>query len=197
MDFIARLVNTINPNRYVFHSYICECFLLGQEKGKRALLRIVTKLWAQRDDETEMLKTVIPDEWFFPLIRDGDPHWWVLHVDVGGRNYRVLDPFSPNRAAPVERVRVAEELLTWVLCALYKSKITMDEFEYEAQYLYQLPTQMDGYNCGIFVGIYMLMIARNLINYTWPDNMDEFRWRLALAIEKNDPGIFVPSQMIT
>ena len=41
------------------------------------------------------------------------------------------------------------------------------------------------------------MIARNFINYTWPDNMDEFRWRLALAIEKNDPDIFVPSQMIT
>ena len=119
-----------------------------------------------------------------------------MHVDVEGRNYRVLDPFCPNRQAPVERVRVAEELLTWVLRALYKSKITLDEFEYHAEYLYTLPAQADGYNCGIYVGIYMLMISRNLINYKWPQNMDEFRWRLALALDTNDPEIFVPSQMI-
>ena len=196
MDFIARLVNKIRPDRYVFHSYIRECFLLGPEKGRRALLKIVSKVWAQRDDDTGALKTVIPDEWFFPLIRDGDPHWWVMHVDVGGRNYRVLDPFCPNRRAPVERVRVAEELLTWVLRALYKSKIKLDEFEYDAEYLYTLPAQADGYNCGIYVGIYMLMISRNLINYKWPQNMDEFRWRLALALDTNDPEIFVPSQML-
>ena len=197
MDFIARLVNKVDPNRYVFHSYVRECFLLGPEKGKRALQRIVSKVWAQRDDDTGVLKTCIPDEWFFPLIRDGDPHWWVMHVDVEGRNYRVLDPFCPNRAAPVERVRVAEELLAWVLRALYRTKITMDEFEYDAEYIYKLPNQLDGYNCGIYVGMYMLMIARNIINYTWPSDIDEFRWRLALAIEKNDPEIFLPTQMVT
>ena len=195
MDFIGKLVNKVHNKRYAFHSYLRECFLLGPEKGRRGLVRIVKKVWAQRNDETGLLETVVPDEWYFPLIRDGDPHWWLMHVDVEGRTYRVLDPFCPNRAAPAERVRVAQELLTWVLQVLFKNRLTLDEFEYEVEYLYQLPTQVDGYNCGIYVGMYMLMISRNCINYTWPRDMDQFRWRLALAIEYNDPEIFLETQL--
>ena len=91
MDFIGKLVNKVNNKRYVFHSYLRECFLLGPEKGRRALLRVVRKVWAQRDDQTGLFETVVPDvvpdEWYFPLIRDGDPHWWLMHVDVEGRTY--------------------------------------------------------------------------------------------------------------
>ena len=59
-------------------------------------------------------------------------------MDVEGRTYRVLDPFCPNRAAPEERVRVAQELLQWVLHVLFKNRLTLDEFKYEVEYIYQL-----------------------------------------------------------
>ena len=133
---------------------------------------------------------VVPDEWFFPLIRDRDAHWWIMHVDVEGRTYRVLDPYCPNRAFPEERVRVAQELLTWVLRSFYKNKVTTDEFEYQAEYMYKLPNQADCYNCSIYFGLYMV------INYTWPADVDKFFWRLALAIGQNDPEIFLETQLI-
>ena len=195
MDFMGNLVNKVHSQRYVFHSYLRECFLLGPEKGRRALVRVVKKMWGRRNDETGLLETVVPDEWYFPLTRDGDPHWWLMHVDVEGRTYRILDPFCPNRGAPEERVKVAQELLRWVLRVLFGNRVSIDEFEYEVEYIYHLPNQVDGYNCGIYVGLYMLMISRNIINYTWPTDMDTFRWRLALAIEYNDPEVFLDTQL--
>jgi hypothetical protein len=147
MDFMGNLVNKVHSQRYVFHSYLRECFLLGPEKGRRALVRVVKKMWGRRNDE------------------------------------------------PEERVRVAQELLRWVLRVLFANRVSIDEFEYEVEYIYQLPTQVDGYNCGIYVGLYMLMISRNIINYTWPTDMDTFRWRLALAIEYNDPEVFLDTQL--
>ena len=71
-------------------------------------------------------------------------------------------------------MRVAQELLKWVLRVLFNIRLTLDEFEYEVEYIYQLPNQVDGYTCGIYVGLYMLMTSRNCIHYTWPTDMDQF-----------------------
>ena len=116
-----------------------------------------------------------------------------MYEDVGARQYFVLDPYSPNRAAPAHRVRVAQELLQWVICALWGKKLNFEEMEYFPEYMYTLPQQQDGYNCGIFVCLYMAMLARNLINYEWPEPMDTFRYKLAVALELNDPEIFLKS----
>ena len=40
----------------------------------------------------------------------------------------------------------------------------------------------------------MVMIARSLLNYSWPV-MWNFRYKLALAIEKDDVNVFLPPQM--
>ena len=186
MDFAGKLVNTINPECYVFTTYMRECFLMGKERGYRALRKLCKNAWA-RDQEGGKALTVVPDVWLFPLIRAGDPHWWLLYADVGGRQYYVLDPYSPNSAAPAHRVRVAQELLQWVLCALYGKSLCFEEMEYIPNYIYTLPQQDDGYNCGIYVCLYMTMLARNLITYQWPDEIDIFRCKLANALEKNDP----------
>ena len=94
-----------------------------------------------RDQEGGKALTVVPDVWLFPLIRAGDPHWWLLYADVGGRQYYVLDPYSPNSAAPVHRVGIAQELLQWVLCALYGKSLCFEEMEYIPNYIYTLPQQ--------------------------------------------------------
>ena len=113
---------------------------------------------------------------------------------MGARTYCVIDPFSPNSAAPERRVQVAEELLKWVLRAMFGNRITFEEMEYFPNYNYVLPAQQDGYNCGVYVGLYMTMLARTIINYRWPLEIDEYRWRLAVAFERNDPEIFLESQ---
>ena len=193
MDFIGKIVNTINPNCYVFTTFMRECFLMGKEKGRRAIRRVCEKVW-KKVAEDGSSKTSVPEGWLFPLIRDGDPHWWLLYADVGAKYYNIIDPFSPNSAAPERRVQVAQELLSWVLTALFGKRITMDDMEYFPVYNYVLPAQEDGYNCGVFVGLYMAMLARNLINYKWPLDIDEYRWRLAIAFERNDPECFLESQ---
>jgi Ulp1 family protease len=139
-------------------------------------------------------KTSVPEGWLFPLIRDGDPHWWLLYADVGAKTNCVIDPLSPNSAAPDRRVQVAQELLEWVLRAMFGKRITFEEMEYFPQYNYVLPAQLDGYNCGVYVGLYMTMFARNIINYRWPLEIDEYRWRLAVAFERNDPEVFLETQ---
>ena len=107
-------------------------------------------------------------------------------------SYRVLDPFSPNTEAPKDRVAAGRDLLTWVLGAVFrKNEKTIEEFEDFPTYIYSLPAQKDGFNCGIYVGLYMVMIARNLIQYTWPSDMQQYRYRLALAIEHNDVKYFL------
>ena len=84
-----------------------------------------------------------------------------------------------------------QELLTWVLQALFNNKHkTIDDFQFYSSYLYTLPVQKDGYNCGIYVGLYMAMIAQNNIQYSWPEDMQQFRYKLALAIEHNDVDYF-------
>ena len=77
---------------------------------------------------------------------------------------------------------------------MFGSRITFEEMEYFPNYNYVLPAQQDGYNCGVYVGLYMTMLARNIINYRWPLEIDEYRWRLAVAFERNDPEIFLESQ---
>ena len=72
-----------------------------------------------------------------------------------------------------------------------KNEKRIEDFEYYPTYLYTLPHQTDGFNCGICVGVYMVMIARNLIEYSWPEDMQQFRYRLALAIEHNDVEYFL------
>ena len=103
----------------------------------------------------------------------------------------MLDPYSPNSAAPAHRVGVAQELLQWVLCALYGKSLCFEEMEYIPNYIYTLPQQDDGYNCGNYVCLYMTMLARNLITYQWPDEIDRFRCKLAIALEKEDPEAFL------
>ena len=72
-----------------------------------------------------------------------------------------------------------------------KQEKTIDQFDYYPNYIYRLPAQKDRFDCGIFVGLYMVMIARNFIEYTWPADMQEFRFKLALAIENNDVNLFL------
>ena len=75
--------------------------------------------------------------------------------------------------------------------ALFNNKHkTIDDFQFYSSYLYMLPVQKDGYNCGIYVGLYMAMIAQNNIQYSWPEDMQQFRYKLALAIEHNDVDYF-------
>ena len=83
--------------------------------------------------------------------------------------------------------------LQWVLCALYGKALSFEEMEYIPEYIYSLPQQEDGYNCGIFVCLYMTMLARNSITYDWPEQIDRFRCKLAVALEKNDPEAFLIS----
>ena len=193
MDFIGKIVNSINPQAYVFSSYMRESFLMSNEKGRRALRRVCEKVW-RKVKEDGSSHTGVPDVWLFPLIRDGDPHWWLLYADMGATTYCVIDPFSPNSAAPDRRVQVAQELLAWVLRAMFGKRITFEQMEYFPIYNYVLPQQLDGYNCGVYVGLYMAMFARNIINYRWPLEIDEYRWRLAVAFERNDPEVFLQTQ---
>ena len=93
---------------------------------------------------------------------------------------------------------VAKELLQWVLSAVYGPKdATFDEMEYFPQYFYKLPQQSDGYNCGVYVSLYMTMLARNLITYDWKEDIDSFRWKLALALEKKNPEMFLATPTYT
>ena len=70
----------------------------------------------------------------------------------------------------------------------------MDDMEFYPVYNYVLPAQEDGYDFGVFVGLYMAMLARNCINYKWPLDIDEYRWRLVIAFERNDPELFLETQ---
>ena len=78
-----------------------------------------------------------------------------------------------------------------VLQVLFNNKQkTIDDFQFYSSYMYTLPVQRDGYNCGIYVALYMAMIAQNNIQYSWPEDMQQFRYKLALAIEHNDVDYF-------
>ena len=69
--------------------------------------------------------------------------------------------------------------------------MSIDDMEYVPRTVYTYPQQDDGYSCGIYV----VMIARSAINYTWPE-MWKFRYQLALAIEKDDVNVFLEQQNI-
>jgi len=58
---------------------------------------------------------------------------------------------------------------------------------------YKLPEQKDGFNCGIYVASYMLVIARGLTEYEIAGPIDNFRWKLALALEAKNPELFLPT----
>ena len=191
MDWIGRLVNGMGVGAYAFSTYLRECFLLGNEKGGRAIRKVIKKAWT-RDTEEGVRGVVVPDMWLFPMTKKGDPHWWLLLADVDEMSYYVLDPFSPNTEAPVGRVSAARELLSWVLGAVYqKNQKTIDQFDYYPSYMYKLPVQRDSFNCGVYVGLYMVMLARNLIQYEWPEDMQQYRYKLAVALERNDVYLFL------
>ena len=193
MDCVGRMVNTVNPECHVFSTYLRECFLMGKDKGYKALRKVCQKSWRKSAGEDGKMTCVVPDMWLFPLIRVGDPHWWLMYVDVSERSYAVIDPFSPNSAAPTRRVQVGQELLQWVLEALYGEEVTFAEFEYVPEFEYKLPAQRDGFNCGVFVSLYMLVIARGLTEYEISGPIDNFRWRLALALDKKNTELFLPT----
>ena len=188
MDYVGKLVNSCGSGAYAFTTYLRECFLLGMERGGRAIRKVVKKAWTTKQGGKGV---VIPDIWLFPMTKQGDPHWWLLFADVDQMCYHILDPFSPNTEAPKDRVAAGQELLAWVLQVLFNNKQkTIDDFQFYPSYLYTLPVQRDGYNCGIYVALYMAMIAQNNIQYTWPQDMQQFRYKLALAIEHNDVDYF-------
>ena len=193
MDCVGCMVNSINIECHVFSTYLRECFLMGKDKGYRALRKVCQKSWKRKVGEEGDVSVVVPDMWLFPLIRVGDPHWWLMYVDVSERSYAVIDPFSPNSAAPTRRVQAAQDLLQWVLEALYGDEITFKDFEYCAEFAYKLPEQKDGFNCGIYVALYMLVIARGLTEYEIAGPINNFRWKLALALEAKNPELFLPT----
>ena len=57
---------------------------------------------------------------------------------------------------------------------------------YYPNYMYKLPAQKDSFNCGIYVGLYVVMLARTSIEDNCPADIQQFRYKLALALEKND-----------
>jgi hypothetical protein len=72
-----------------------------------------------------------------------------------------------------------------------KNQKTIDQFDYYPSYMYKLPVQTDSFNCGVYVGLYMVMLARNLIQYEWPEDMQQYRYKLAVALERNDVYLFL------
>ena len=64
MDFIGRIVNTINPNCYVFSTFMRECFVMSKEKGRRALRRVCEKVW-KKVSEDGSTKQVSPRDGCF------------------------------------------------------------------------------------------------------------------------------------
>ena len=70
---------------------------------------------------------------------------------------------------------------------LLLQNLSIPEFEYK------LPAQRDGFNCGVFVSLYMLVIARGLTEYEISGPIDHFRWKLALALEKKNTELFLPT----
>ena len=142
--------------------------LNGTRKGGWAIRKVVKKVWTCVTDEG-VKGAVVPDIWLFPMTKQGGPHWWLLFAYLDEMSFHVLDPFSPNTEAPRDRMAAAKELLAWVLGAVFrKQEKTIDQFDYYPNYIYRLPAQKDRFDCGIFVGLYMVMIARNFIEYTWP-----------------------------
>ena len=51
---------------------------------------------------------------------------------------------------------------------LLLQNLSIPEFEYK------LPAQRDGFNCGVFVSLYMLVIARGLTEYEISGPIDNF-----------------------
>jgi len=131
---------------------------------------------------------VVPDD------SGGGPSLVVVVCKCGWKVYGVLDPLTPHLEPPRARVTAAKELLQWVLGVVFKEQLTIEDMEYLPRTVYTYPQQDDGYSCGIYVGLYMVMIARSLLNYSWPV-MWNFRYKLALAIEKDDVNVFLPPQM--
>ena len=60
-----------------------------------------------------------------------------------------------------------------------------------SDYMYKLPAQKDSFNCVIYVGLYMVMLACNLIQYEWPEDMQQYRYKLAVALERNAVYLFL------
>ena len=66
MDFMGNLVNKVHSQRYVFHSYLRECFLLGPEKGRRALVRVVKKCGDAETMKLDCWKRLYPTSGISP-----------------------------------------------------------------------------------------------------------------------------------
>jgi len=80
-------------------------------------------------------------------------HWILIYIDCVAHTFWVFDPFTPDQPSE-ENLNIAD-----LICGFLQNKFGLQQFNIQIpDFCHILPVQKDGYNCGIFVLIYLYII---------------------------------------
>ena len=161
LSMFAALVNAHaqNTKSYVFSPLlfpiICRDLKLGSDKSTS---RWITKSLQKSGllnldgicDQTRLL--------LFPMCLEHKDHWVLGVIDVANSEAFVVNPFHTAKSNAVE-MKIIKDLVG--LLQSFKKPLSLHRFKFTfpETNAYPLTQQMDGYNCGVYVCLYILHFA--------------------------------------
>ena len=124
-------------------------------------------------DGIEADKLLIP-------FNSNNSHWILFVVDLTQRTAYAVDPYTPNKASK-ENVRITNEIVK-LLLSMPDLKLKKKGIKVQERNKLTLPSQHDGYNCGVFVCLYMALIVFDTFPHLTTEAVPKYRAFIAYWI---------------
>jgi hypothetical protein len=178
-------------NTLIVNSFFVELLEENQETAFNCLVSLMKASHIYDDTRFLVEELLIP-------INVGNNHWILGLICFRDQTYYVLDPFCPS--SPTEHKleivqRVILEVKKMFTNLLPENLIFTASAPKNVKYL---PIQRDGYNCGTYISIYMLIYSIQQPNEPFigrflPDSIDECRFLMLTWILRGE--IFLLDQL--
>ena len=162
------------PNVYAFNSYFYERLQTKGYDGMRKYFRREAKEF----DLFNFDMIFVPIHYKFPV---GHEHWALALIDLKKRGAYYYDSLRRDNS------KILENLLNYLESVhMDKKKAPFDTSDFTNENVKDIPTQENGYDCGIFMLKYAEYLSRNAsITFTQKD-MPQFRKRMVYEIVQNN-----------
>ena len=116
-----------------------------------------------------------------PMAKNNQ-HWILIYIDCVAHTFWVFDPFTPDQPSE-ENLNIAE-----LICGFLQGEFGLEQFnKHKPDFCHSLPVQKDGYNCGIFVLIYLyIIVLKHHISFHDYFGPQIFRLLLCVCIFSNE-----------